>query len=171
MAAIPHDSIVDWVLVETRDITDPRIVTSRQAGFVLHNGEVVAPDGHSLLSAPSDSVFYVSVSHRNHLSAMSAQPASLTNHRYFADLTAIGSLYVNPAEPGTPAALVGGRMVLLQGDQTSDDQINSLDLGGVMNNYFTTGMRTADVNFDGVTNSLDVVRAMQNYFRRSHTPK
>ncbi|MEZ4684828.1 MAG: hypothetical protein R3B47_01770 [Bacteroidia bacterium] len=168
---MPHDSVVDWVLVETRDAADPRIVLSRQAGFILQNGEVTGVDGHSLMVAPAAPSFYVSITHRNHLSAMSAQPVSEVNNRFFADLTAVGSLYVNPAEPGTPAALVGGRMVLLQGDQSSDNQINSLDLGGVMNNYFTTGMRTADVNLDGVTNSLDVVRAMQNYFRRSHVPR
>jgi hypothetical protein len=168
---MPHDSVVDWVLIETRDATDPRTVLTRQAGFILQNGEVVAADGHSLLAAPSATSFYVSITHRNHLSAMTAQPVSEINHRFFADLTAVGSLYVNPAEPGAPAALVGGRMVLLQGDESSDNQINSLDLGGVMNNYFTAGMRTADVNLDGVTNSLDVVRAMQNYFRRSHLPK
>ncbi|MFK7973090.1 MAG: SdrD B-like domain-containing protein [Bacteroidia bacterium] len=171
VSIIPHDSIVDWVLVEVRDAIDPRIVLSRQAGFVQKNGEVVTTDGYSLMPIPTVSSFYLSVTHRNHLSAMSASPVSLTNNRYFADLTAIGSLYVNPAEPGAPAALVGGRMVLLQGDQSSDDQINSLDLGGVMTNYFSAGMRTADVNLDGVTNSLDVVRAMQNYFRRSHTPR
>jgi hypothetical protein len=171
VAVMPHDSIVDWVLVEARDVNDPRIVLDRQAALILQNGEVVATDGHSLLTPPSDSGFYISLTHRNHLSAMTATPVSLVNNRYFADLTAVGSLYVNPVEPGTPAALVGGRMVLFQGDESSDDQVNSLDLGGVMNNYFTAGMNTADVNLDGVTNSIDVVRAMQNYFRRSHTPK
>ena len=61
-----------------------------------------------------------------------------------------------------------GRAFMLQGDANSDGQINSIDLGRIIGNYFTVGFKTEDINLDGVVNSLDIVRAMDNYFKRSH---
>ncbi|MEZ4685361.1 MAG: hypothetical protein R3B47_04640 [Bacteroidia bacterium] len=168
VTVMPHDSIVDWVLIEVRDTANRRNVLERQAAFLLHDGTLVGMNGHALLPVPQASSFYLAVQHRNHLAVMTEHPVQLMGSTYFADLTDSATVYHNPAEANSPFILMDGRAMMLQGDETSDNQVNSLDLGGVMNQYFTIGNKTSDINLDGVTNSIDVARAFGNYFRRSH---
>ncbi|MFK7845926.1 MAG: SdrD B-like domain-containing protein [Rhodothermales bacterium] len=170
-SSMPHDSIVDWLLIEIRDTADTRIVLDRFAALLLHDGTVAGMDGHTLFPVPQAGSFYLSVQHRNHLGVLTAQPVPTVGTTLFADLTQVANVYVNPVESGAPSILVDGKAMLLQGDETSDNQVNSLDLGGVMNQYFTIGNKTSDINLDGVTNSLDVARSFDNYFRRSHIPR
>jgi uncharacterized repeat protein (TIGR01451 family) len=171
VTVMPHDSIVDWVLVEVRDTANRRTIRERYAAFLLHNGTVVGIDGHALLPVPQDSAFYLAVHHRNHLSMMTDQPVQILGSTYFADLTDGLTVYTSPTEAKTPYIIIDGKAMMMQGDETGDNQVNSLDLGGVMNGYFTIGNNNSDINLDGVTNSIDVTRAYGNYFRRSHVPK
>lgn len=55
--SIPNEDIVDWVLVDMRDATDPELATypttcGRKAGFLLKNGQVVDLDGVSPIFVP-----------------------------------------------------------------------------------------------------------------------
>ena len=174
---MPNDSIVDWVLLELRDGANHQHVFGRQAAFINKVGELVDIDGHSLVQpnipANIDS-FYLAVIHRNHLKVMSARPISRFNNVYHHDFTAgINRVWSDASIPNDPMEinLSTGRTLLLEGDETGDNQINSIDLGEIMINYFVPGYIESDVNLDGVTNSLDVGRAFDNYFKRSHAPE
>jgi len=51
---LPNDDIVDWVLVDLRDATDPSLATyastcGRKAAFLLNDGRIVDLDGESAL--------------------------------------------------------------------------------------------------------------------------
>ena len=55
--SIPNDDIVDWVLVDLRDATDPSLATysstcGRKAAFLLKDGRIVDLDGQSALFVP-----------------------------------------------------------------------------------------------------------------------
>jgi hypothetical protein len=174
MAATAPDTVVDWALIELRDVNNPETILSKQAGLLLRGGQIVQPDGHSLLEFPPNiSSAYIVIHNWNHLPVMSAQPLQKHGNLYFHDFTdGSNSVYTDPTIPNSPArTLPGGITVLYQGDATGDAQINSLDLGKVLLEYFNTGSTTTDINLDGVTNSLDVARAMGNYFIISHIPE
>lgn len=72
--ATGEDAIVDWVFVELRDKSDYGDVVATRSAFVQRDGDVVELDGVSGLRFPDLMVddYYVVVSHRNHLGAMSA---------------------------------------------------------------------------------------------------
>ena len=74
-----ENSVVDWVLVEFRDQTDPSIVRYTRSGLVLRNGTIVDVDGTSCLNIshvqPGD--YYIAVRHRNHLGTMTQTTRSL----------------------------------------------------------------------------------------------
>lgn len=64
--------VVDWVLVELKDKTDPTIIIVSRSAFVLNNGAVVDLDGTSPVQfAVLADDYHVSVTHRNHLAVMS----------------------------------------------------------------------------------------------------
>lgn len=69
-------SIVDWVVLELRDISH-NIVTAR-AALLKSNGSVVAEDGFSAVTfeAASSGNYHVVVRHRNHLGIMTKLPMS-----------------------------------------------------------------------------------------------
>ena len=67
------NAIVDWVLVELRDATDPTVVIETKAGLIQRDGDIVAPDGIADLNFNSaDGNYYIAIRHRNHLGAMTA---------------------------------------------------------------------------------------------------
>jgi len=72
-------SIVDWVLVELRDKTNPSTVISTRAAFLMQDSTITDMDGTNPVKFDIilDS-YYVSVHHRNHLPIMSANPVSLS---------------------------------------------------------------------------------------------
>ena len=50
--SLPNEDIVDWVLVDLRDATDPSLATyestcGRKAAFLLKDGRIVDLDGES----------------------------------------------------------------------------------------------------------------------------
>ncbi len=80
-AATLPEGVVDWVLVELRDATQPELAdpsTTRltRALFLKQDGSVSSLDGHSapeLNFAPVSNLYAV-VRHRNHLAVISANP-------------------------------------------------------------------------------------------------
>src|SRR5699024_9254822 len=73
-------SIVDWVLLELRDATDPSQVLARRAALVQRNGTIVDTDGISCVrfEGMTPGNYYLAVRHRNHLGAMSAIALDMT---------------------------------------------------------------------------------------------
>ncbi len=68
------EGVVDWVLVEVRDVNDNFIILEQAAGFLLSNGQVVDVAGNTGIAFPSIAAnqdYFVSVKHRNHVAVMS----------------------------------------------------------------------------------------------------
>jgi uncharacterized repeat protein (TIGR01451 family) len=79
LAVSDNNAIVDWVVVELRDATNPATINYRQAALIQRDGDIVQADGVSPLSfcnLPA-SQYYVAVRHRNHLGVMTATAIAL----------------------------------------------------------------------------------------------
>ncbi|MEO8588851.1 MAG: hypothetical protein ABI432_05735 [Flavobacteriales bacterium] len=157
--AVPGpDAIVDWVLVELRNASQPSMVMASRAALVQRDGDVVSTDGitpvsFDLAATPA----YVAIRHRNHLGVMTATPIALTSTPAVVDFTdpATATWGVNAQND------VGGTMALWPGDLNYDGVIK---YNGVNNDrdpvLVTVGGNTptgtlvgvyhrADVNMDG----------------------
>src|SRR5690606_33094564 len=68
LADLGADAIVDWVLIELRDHTDPTMIVASRAALLQRDGDVVDLDGTSAVRfndhAPGG--YHVAVRHRNH---------------------------------------------------------------------------------------------------------
>lgn len=158
LATTGSNAVVDWVRLELRDAMTPtEIVATRQA-LLLRNGDVVMPDGSSLVSfnIPSGS-YYVAVDHRNHLAVMSSDPIDLTSSPTTLDLRSPAtSTYGSNARK-----TMGTWEALWAGDVTSDGVVKYVgngndrdviltNIGGVSPTNTITGYHRSDVNMDGI---------------------
>ncbi|MEO5583965.1 MAG: M12 family metallo-peptidase, partial [Flavobacteriales bacterium] len=67
-----QNAIVDWVLVELRNATNPSVVEETRVGLLQRDGDITGLDGTSALGFCSNAGNYrVAVRHRNHLGCMS----------------------------------------------------------------------------------------------------
>ncbi|MFK7969877.1 MAG: PKD-like domain-containing protein [Bacteroidia bacterium] len=168
LAQTGNKAVVDWVIVEVRDSLNPAQILFSRAALLLRDGTVVDVDGSSAVAiGNATGSFYLAIVHRNHLGIMSAN--TLRGGIY--DMRSQRAVYVLPSRINTPVQVVGGNAMMIQGDASGDGQVNSLDLGAIMQRYFTIGADDTDINLDGVTNSLDVGRSFDNYFKQAHLPK
>ena len=153
-----NDRIVDWVVVELRDASDPTVVVSSRCALIQRDGDVVDLDGSSPVSMVADpAAYHVVLRHRNHLGAMTANTFALGTTPISVDLTLTttsmyGSLACN---------VIGTAQVLWAGNANSDatlsytgqdndrDPILQLIGGGVPTNVLTSIYTEEDVNLDG----------------------
>lgn len=75
--------VVDWVLLEARDATDPNIIIEQKAALLRSDGSIVDIDG-SLPGVRFDNLlrntgYYISIKSRNHLAVLSATGQTLPN--------------------------------------------------------------------------------------------
>jgi hypothetical protein len=76
---VGDDAIVDWVFVEIRDRLVNDLVLAYRSGLLQRDGDVVDVDGVSPMEFDLlPGTYYVSVSHRNHLGAVSQNANLLT---------------------------------------------------------------------------------------------
>ena len=74
-----NDAVVDWVVLEIRDATDPKIIHATRAALLQADGDIVDVDGVSPVAfhnLPAGN-YHVAVRHRNHIGIMSAQTLAL----------------------------------------------------------------------------------------------
>ncbi len=153
-----NDAVVDWVLIELRDASDPIKVVSTRSAFVQRDGDVVDVDGISVVQMTAlPGNYHVAVRHRNHLPVMTALPVPLTMTALPIDLTD-GSV----ATYGTDAQRsTGGIHRLWAGDVTGDHVVKYVNtgndrdpilvaIGGVLPTATAIGYLPTDVNMDGV---------------------
>ncbi|MBP6310683.1 MAG: hypothetical protein KA408_00320 [Flavobacteriales bacterium] len=151
-------AIVDWVLLELRDATDPTDIVARKAALLRRDGKIVAVDGVATVGfCVPHGDYYVVVRHRNHLGVMTAAPIALSAAPTMVDLT-------DPTTPvyGTDArAQLNDVMGLWQGNVTPNTEVkytgteNDRDpilarIGGVVPTNSVVGYWPEDVNLDGV---------------------
>ncbi len=75
-------AIVDWLLIEARDIDDDELVIERTAALLDNTGYVRSTDGTlgaSFYTLDENQDYYFVVRHRNHLDIMTENPLSINN--------------------------------------------------------------------------------------------
>ncbi|MBL7796262.1 MAG: hypothetical protein JNJ90_07145, partial [Saprospiraceae bacterium] len=101
------DAIVDWVFVELRDATDPKVSLHKRAALVQRDGDIVDLDGTSPLTFAGVGTgnYYVSVRHRNHLGVLTQAPVTFGVVPPVVDFTlAATSVYQVAGPTGSPHA-------------------------------------------------------------------
>lgn len=160
--SIPTD-VVDWVLIEVRDVSDPSVVSSFHSAFLMDDGSVAGLDGSSLpLLRGASGQQIVALRHRNHLPVRTNVALDLDNPTAF-DFSSSSDVYADPAISTPNMKSVGGTNVLWGGNANSDDDLQYN--GGGLNDriamllevgFSTTSIPTdpgyynEDVNMDGV---------------------
>ncbi|MBL0043743.1 MAG: hypothetical protein IPP33_04800 [Flavobacteriales bacterium] len=158
LATTGNNAIVDWVLVELRSAATPAQVLASRTALVQRDGDVVATDGTSFISFTQPAGNYnVAIRHRNHFSAMTGAPVSLSSSATVIDFRSVAfSTYGTEAQK-----TVGSVRVLWAGNAQGDAELkyigtsNDRDpiltvVGGTTPNNTTTGYSAEDVNLDGV---------------------
>jgi hypothetical protein len=157
--AMGPDAVVDWILLEARDASDPTRMISTRSALVQRDGDVVETDGTSLLKWPMlIGGHHLVIRHRNHLGAMSAAPIE------FDPYTTTGFDATDPATAlhGTEAMhTLGTVRALWKGNAHVDAQVrytgdsNDRDIvlqaiGGAVPTNTVSGYHPADANMDGI---------------------
>ena len=152
-----HTDIVDWVLVELRTGTASETKVGTRAAFLKSNGTIVDVDGSSAVafSGIAAGNYYIVITHRNHLSVMSASAVSLTSGSatLYDFTTGSSQLY------GTGGAkqLETGVWGLWSGDINQDKQITTTDYTDWYNSARAgdLGYHVTDCNCDGQVTTED----------------
>jgi len=165
------NSIVDWVFVELRSMSNPATVVKTRAALLQRDGDVVDIDGTSALvfenTLPGN--FYVAVRHRNHLGTMTAASVAMTNAGTTVDFTNLATPLWDDGTNlnGYEQATVAGAFALWAGNTNVDksvvfagqdndkntifNQIDQAPGNSVLHSqlYVYNGYFTGDVNMDG----------------------
>lgn len=154
-----QNAVVDWVLVELRDATDPAVIVASVAALLQRDGDIVGLDGYQrLLFDVPLAEYHVAVRHRNHLGAMSAEPVNAASEGAMVDLSAAST-----ATYGMDAqrVLPNGRKALWMGNVVNDNELRYTNtnndrepilqiLGGSVPTNVISGYHQTDVNMDGL---------------------
>lgn len=162
VASIPNNDIVDWVLLELREVNGdasqatPATTIARKALFVNKYGQIVDLNGVSLPSF-NQQVFdnlYAVIWHRNHLGIMSDFPLNLSGVVYSYDFTtAAGYSYGGSL---ALSQLAAGAYGMTAADGDSDGQIGNLDKNDVwVPQAGISGYKQGDFSLDGQVNNTD----------------
>jgi hypothetical protein len=162
------DNIVDWVLVELRNIDS--VTVAKRAAFLRNDGYVVDLNGISRVSfcdiAPGD--YYIVVNHRNHIPVMSAGLVNISKHSILYDFTI--SVNNTNGESGI-ADLGNGVFGMYAGDTNSSDMITYSDVMGIIQKNTSSGYLPADANLTGIITYADITPVVNNNTRVSQVPE
>ncbi|MEZ4740073.1 MAG: hypothetical protein R2818_12130 [Flavobacteriales bacterium] len=151
------DAIVDWVMIELRDATDPAVIRATRCALLQRDGDVVDMDGTSALPFAMDpGNYFVAARHRNHLGVMTAAPLLLGPISNNVDFAAT----MTPSFGTEALKAVGGIRAMWAGNTVRDGmlrytgQANDRDLvlsriGGVVPTNVVGGYFVEDLNMDG----------------------
>ncbi|MBK9461293.1 MAG: hypothetical protein IPN94_18140 [Sphingobacteriales bacterium] len=161
---IPNN-VTDWLLLELRDATNPAIVLTQKAAFLLIDGTITDFDapisGLVSFEHVPNGAYYVAIKHRNHLPVMSAAPIELPNNSNLYSFIPIATraygqtqAYLKPNVYGMFAADIDGNGTV----QILDFNAWLLQIQNNTNNVYNA----ADTNLDGLINNLDFEWYKQN---------
>ena len=152
-------TIVDWVLVDFRDAVDAGSATAgttfeQQAAFILNDGRIVGIDGSSNLRFShflTDQLF-VSVSHRNHVAVLSANPAPNNSIFFNYDFTtSADQAYGTDAQSDLGNNIFG----MTGGDANADGSIDTDDKTIWADQAGNYGYYVGDFTMDGQVHNVD----------------
>jgi len=160
VGSIPAN-VVDWVLVELRDATDPASAAhgtdvAIQAAFLLNDGSIVDLNGSSNLTFTGvsyDDGLYLVVWHRNHLGIISSDKMPRPGGIYTWDFTLFGAAFTD-TNPGTKH-LGGGNYGMYAGDASGGQYVNLFDHTLWSVDAGTDGYLPTDFDMDGQTHNVD----------------
>lgn len=158
LAVTGNNAIVDWVVVELRDVTAPTAVLATRSALVQRDGDVVGTDGTSALQfGLGAGNYHLALRHRNHLGIMTLNAVALSGSPTLVDFTTASTACFGTAARKT----VGSAQVLWAGDVTFNgaDQYtgSSNDRDPILvtvgsttpNNTVLNTYSTRDVNLNG----------------------
>jgi len=161
-------SIVDWVRVELRDATDPKILIAAKAALLQKNGNIIDASGTNkvFFSDIARGDYYVAIQHYNHLGVMTATPLTFDDSTSF-DFSDPNS--VTFSNGAMAQRNVDGIMCLWAGDMNSDGTVNAVDKNeywkAEKDTEFIYGTSKADLNLDGLVDETD----RTNYWRANNS--
>lgn len=142
-------NVIDWIVVELRLTTTMRVY--RKAALLCSDGSVVNPDGTPLTMAVPDGSYYVVVRHRNHVSAMSAQPVVLSREAVAECSFKGGASYGADSQ----RTLGGGVYALYAGDWNGNDSVDAEDDAVFLALVGQAGYLAADGTLNGQVQTSD----------------
>lgn len=152
------NNIVDWVLIELRNASNPALKVATRAGLLRQNGDIVDIDGISPLKFNNvvHGNYYITIRHRNHLGFRTQNILALSNSAFDINFTNNSiSLYGS-----TPQNHIGnGIFTMIAGDANHDGSVDALDsvIWENQNGLFDDYSLSADYNLDGSADALDSV--------------
>ncbi len=173
------NAVVDWVLVELRNASDPTVIVAQTAALLTSDGTILAADTDSseLLFNLTPGSYYVVLRHRNHLAVMTQAPVALST----SSTTMVDFRLTATPVYGANARLENAAQALLWAGNSNLDQNviaygvdndSDLILGSVLmavgntpmnSNYILPGYWNADLNlsgdviFAGVNNDVNIL--------------
>ena len=160
---LPAD-VVDWVLIELRDATDPSLadpLSSRltRALFITGDGRMVSLDGQSLpeINFVPDNNLYAVVRHRNHIDILSNGALIPSGNTFSYDFT---TSLTQAYGAGNGYKEIGVNVFgLVSGDIDADGKVFASDFVGWATESGTLDVYSAsDVDFDGQIFASDFVQ-------------
>ncbi len=152
-----NPDIVDWVLLDFRDATTAATALTstsieKRAALLLKDGSIISPYGSIpvYLKAEVTNNLFVVVTHRNHLSVMSANAVIKTGDTYTYDFTTAISQAYNSGQK-----LVDGKAVFFAGDLNADGNINEIDETFWETQAGQKGYLQSDANLDTQVDNKD----------------
>ncbi|MBN2174118.1 MAG: hypothetical protein JW731_08305 [Bacteroidales bacterium] len=158
---IPGINIVDWVLVELRDATDPATATeatiiAKQAAFVDKYGNIKGINGSQPLTfqASYDQNLYIVVWHRNHLGILSNQtPTENEGTLHYDFTTGVDKVY---GGADGYKQMPSGDWAMVGGDSNADETVDDLDkANGWAEETGLAGYLNSDYSLNGNVNNQD----------------
>jgi subtilisin-like proprotein convertase family protein len=161
-----ENAIVDWVLVELREVTNPSNIVATLSALIQRDGDLVSFQGDSVLVFDNVLIgdYYVSLKHRNHLGIFAQNPYTFgpTSIPYV-DFTNL----FTPVMGNNPGVDVNGKRGLWSGDLNADAKVifqgpqndvfhmllyTLLDEKNqfFLTNFISKGYSQNDFNMDGV---------------------
>ncbi len=168
VTAIP-ENVVDWVLVQLRQSAAGATVAEKSC-FIKNDGSVIQADGQTTLTfwGVDAGSYHIVLSHRNHLSAMSADAVALNDQATEFDFSASASnVYGGEAKMLNQNPPVYG---LFAGDGDDDGEISQTDIDGVLNNRDLLDYSSFDFNMSGIVTISDVDYANGNSGTQTNVP-
>ena len=159
LSATGNDAIVDWLFLEVRNALDPTQIESTRAVLLQRDGDIVTHNGSTTIDFPhlTDTYYYISIRHRNHLGAMTATQMFFDGSPMMVDFT-----NPNTATWGNNAQVVmpNNKMALWGGNT---DMNNTIIFQG-------TGNDPGVTFFEVLTNQPGVGFPLPNYIYEGYSP-
>jgi len=147
-------TIIDWVFVELRDVTDPSIIIDQRACLIHQDGMLSDIDGRFPLKfcdATAGGTYYVTLYHKSHLGVISSSTITLSNSSNY-DF----SSSTTQAAGFLQQKMLNTKAVLYSGEYDNNGLLNNQDFNkwaqqnAIVNQYINW-----DCDGNGVVNNLD----------------